>query len=54
MGTFSFAAGGVASFLVGAFADGSEVPMIAVMAGFVTLALAGVALAYAGGSGDDE
>ncbi|WP_114953518.1 multidrug effflux MFS transporter [Sphingosinicella terrae] len=54
MGTAAFAGGGLASALVSAFADGSERPMIAVMAGCCLAALASAALAYAGRSGDDD
>ena len=54
MGTGSFAAGGLASALVSALADQSARPMVLVMAGCGLLAVAGVALAYAGRSGDDD
>ncbi|MGZ8345714.1 MAG: multidrug effflux MFS transporter [Allosphingosinicella sp.] len=54
IGTGSFAAGGIASALVSGFADGSELPMVGVMAGCSLLALVSAFLAFAGESGDDD
>jgi DHA1 family bicyclomycin/chloramphenicol resistance-like MFS transporter len=52
MGTAAFAAGALASALVGALADGSELPMVAVMTGCLLIALASALVAVA--SGDDD
>ena len=52
MGTAAFGAGALASALVSAFADGSELPMVAVMAGCVLVALASALVAVT--SGDDD
>jgi DHA1 family bicyclomycin/chloramphenicol resistance-like MFS transporter len=54
MGTAAFAAGGLASAAVSALADGSDRPMIAVMAGCTALAFVAARIAYAGRSADDD
>jgi DHA1 family bicyclomycin/chloramphenicol resistance-like MFS transporter len=54
MGTAAFAAGGLASAAVSAIADGSDRPMIGVMAACTAFAFVAARLAYAGRSGDDD
>ena len=53
MGTAAFAGGGLASALVSALADGTERPMMGVMAGCSLAALASAVLAFAGSRDDD-